>query len=178
MSNSRTTLNFHTMGKIEFKASEVWPKEVLPVTPAKPTPKPSPVKVSSVKATPVKATPAPEERWRNSTIHPELMVSDKGRVKAREYQLVTQDKDGKYRIYNVPAKMLETRIAQSGELMVSFTNSGGNQVTENVALMVATEFVTNDDPSIYTRLKFRDLNRGNAKASNLYWDGAGIYAKG
>lgn len=172
------------MGKIDFKASEVWPKEVLPVTPSKTAtaPKPSPVKVSSIKTTPVKATtekPAvPEERWRNSSIHPELMVSDKGRVKARDYQLVTKDKDGKFRIYNVPAKMLETRIAQSGELMVTFTNSGGNQETENVALMVATEFVPNEDPAHYTRLKFRDLNRGNAKASNLYWDGVGIYAKG
>ena len=174
------------MGKIDFKASEVWPKEVLPVTPAKPTPKPSPVKVSSVKASTAKPSPvkvsaskptAPAELWRNSSIHPELMVSDKGRVKAREYKLVTQDKDGKFRIYDVPAKMLETRIAQSGELMVSFTNSGGNLVTENVALMVATEFVTNENPATYTKLKFRDLNRGNAKASNLYWDGVGIYAK-
>lgn len=171
------------MGKVEFKSSEVWPKEVLPVTPAKkgPAPKASPVKVSTVKASPIKATSAkpsaPVEQWRISSIHPELMVSDLGRVKAREYQIVTQDKDGKYRIYNEPAKMLETRIAESGEAMVGFTNSYGNAMTENVALMVATEFVTNEDPSRYSKLKFRDLNHGNAKASNLYWDGVGIYAK-
>lgn len=157
------------MAKIEIKGNEAS------------TPKPSPVKVSSIKATPVKATTAkpavPEERWRNSSIHPELMVSDKGRVKAREYQLVTPDKDGKFRIYNVPAQMLDTTIAQSGELIVQFTNSGGHRVSENVALMVATEFVPNENPSRYTKLKFRDLNRGNAKASNLYWDGVGVYAK-
>lgn len=118
-----------------------------------------------------------EERWRNSSIHPELMVSDRGRVKARDYQLVTPDKDGKFRIYNVPAKMLDAQVGQSGDVLVNFTNSHGNQVMENVALMVATEFVPNEDPSKYTKLKFRDLNRGNVKASNLYWDGVGIYSK-
>lgn len=124
-----------------------------------------------------KVVASEEERWRNSTIHPELMVSDKGRVKARDYQLVTKDKDGNFRIYNVPAKVLDTRIADSGELMVSFTNSGGHPEVEQVALMIATEFVPNEDPSRYTKLKFRDLNRANTKASNLYWDGVGIYAK-
>lgn len=120
---------------------------------------------------------APEERWRNSSIHPELSVSDRGRVKSRDYQLVTPDKDGKFRIYNVPAKMLDTKVGQSGEVFVNFTNSHGNQVTENVAYLVAMEFVTNEDPAHYTKIKFRDLNRANIKASNLYWDGAGIYAK-
>ena len=120
---------------------------------------------------------APEERWRNSSVHPELSVSDRGRVKARDYQLVTPDKNGKFRIYNVPAKMLDAMVGQSGEVIVSFTNSHGNQVTENVAYLVAMEFVTNEDPAHYTKIKFRDLNRANIKASNLYWDGAGIYAK-
>ena len=105
------------------------------------------------------------------------MVSDKGRVKARDYQLVTKDKDGQFRIYNVPAKMLDAQVGQSGEVFVNFTNSHGNQMTEYVALMVATEFVPNEDPSKYTKLKFRDLNRGNVKASNLYWDGVGVYSK-
>ena len=131
----------------------------------------------TVKSTKTSVAPAPEERWRNSTIAPELMVSDKGRVKAREYQLVTKDKDGKFRIYNVPAKMLDTRIADSGEVMVSYTNSAGFPTQESVAYLVATEFVTNDDPSRYTKLKFRDLNRANVKASNLYWDGVGVYAR-
>lgn len=132
---------------------------------------------TTVKATKTTVAPAPEERWRNSSIHPELMVSDRGRVKARDYQLVTPDKDGKFRIYNVPAKMLDAQVGQSGDVLVNFTNSHGNQMMENVALMVATEFVPNEDPSKYTKLKFRDLNRGNVKASNLYWDGVGIYAK-
>ena len=124
-----------------------------------------------------KVVASEEERWRNSSIHPELMVSDRGRVKARDYQLVTKDKDGNFRVYNVPAKVLDTRIAASGELMVSFTNSAGHSEVEQVALMVATEFVPNEDPARYTKLKFRDLNRGNAKASNLYWDGVGVYSK-
>ena len=124
-----------------------------------------------------KVVASEEERWRNSSIHPELMVSDKGRVKARDYQLVTPDKDGKFRIYNVPAKMLDAQVGQSGDVLVNFTNSHGNQMMENVALMVATEFVPNEDPARYTKLKFRDLNRGNVKASNLYWDGVGVYSK-
>lgn len=124
-----------------------------------------------------KVVASEEERWRNSSIHPELMVSDRGRVKARDYQLVTPDKDGKFRIYNVPAKMLDAQVGQSGDVFVNFTNSHGNQMMENVALMVATEFVPNEDPARYTKLKFRDLNRGNVKASNLYWDGVGVYSK-
>lgn len=131
----------------------------------------------TVKNTKTTVAPASEERWRNSTIHPELMVSDKGRVKARDYQLMTKDKDGNFRIYNVPAKILDTRIGDSGAVSVSFTNAKGNQCIEDVALMVATEFVPNEDPARYTKLKFRDLNRGNTKASNLYWDGVGVYMR-
>ena len=131
----------------------------------------------TIKSTKKVVASAPEERWRNSSVHPELSVSDRGRVRARDYQLVTPDKDGKFRIYNVPAKMLDTQVGQSGEVIVNFTNSHGNPVTESVAYLVAMEFVTNEDPSKYTKLKFRDLNRANIKASNLYWDGAGIYAK-
>ena len=58
---------------------------------------------TTITATKKVVASAPEERWRNSSIHPELSVSDRGRVKARDYQLVTPDKDGKFRIYNVPA---------------------------------------------------------------------------
>lgn len=131
---------------------------------------------ATIKSTKVVAS-SPEERWRNSSLYPELTVSDRGRVRARDYQLVTPDKDGKFRIYNVPAKMLDTQVGPSGEVIVNFTNSHGNPVTENVAYLVAKEFVPNEDPAKYTKLKFRDLNRANVKASNLYWDGAGIYAK-
>lgn len=170
------------MGKVNFNASEVWPKEVLPVTHSKPDPAPkaSPVKVSSVKATPVKATAkpsAPAELWRNSSVHPELMVSNQGRVKAREYQLVTQDKDGKYRIYNVPAKMLDNKIGSSGDVIVSFTNSSGNIDTESVAYLVAMEFVPNEDAQHFTKVKFRDLDKTNLRAVNLWWDGSGLYKK-
>lgn len=170
------------MAKVEFKSCEVWPKEVLPVTPSKPVPAPksSPVKVSPVKATPVKASAkpsAPTELWRNSSVHPELMVSNHGRVKAREYQLVTQDKDGKYRIYNVPAKMLDNKIGSSGEVIVSFTNSSGNIDTESVAYLVAMEFVPNEDAEHYTKIKFRDLDKTNLRAVNLWWDGSGLYKK-
>ena len=131
----------------------------------------------TIKSTKKVVASAPEERWRNSSIHPELMVSDRGRVKAREYQLVIPDKDGKFRIYNVPAKMLDTKVGPSGEVIVNYMNSHGNPAMESVALMVATEFVPNEDPSVYTKLKFHDLNRANLHASNLYWDGSGIHAK-
>lgn len=132
----------------------------------------------TIKSTKKAVATAQEERWRNSSIHPELSVSDRGRVRAREYQLVTPIANGSgFRIYNVPAKMLDAKMGQSGEVFVNFTNASGVAFTENVALMVATEFVPNEDPSRYTKLKFRDLNRANINASNLYWDGVGIYAK-
>ena len=97
----------------------------------------------TVKATTKKVVASDEERWRNSTIRPELMVSSKGRVKAREYKLVTPDAKGGFRIYDVPAKTLETRVGPSGAVSVNFTNAGGHPVTEDVALLVATEFVPN-----------------------------------
>ena len=131
----------------------------------------------TIKPATKKVVASDEERWRNSSIRPELMVSSKGRVKSREYKQVIPDANGGFRIYDVPAKVLETHVSQSGMVMVNFTNAGGNQVVEDVALLVATEFVPNEDPSRYTKLKFRDLNRANLNASNLYWDGVGIYAK-
>ncbi len=131
----------------------------------------------TIKPATKKVVASDEERWRNSSIRPELMVSSKGRVKSREYKQVIPDAKGGFRIYDVPAKTLDTHVSQSGMVMVSFTNAGGNQVVEDVALLVATEFVPNEDPSRYTKLKFRDLNRANLNASNLYWDGVGLYAK-
>ena len=131
----------------------------------------------TIKPATKKVVASDEERWRNSSIRPELMVSSKGRVRSRDYKQVIPDVKGGFRIYDVPAKTLDTHVSQSGMVMVNFTNAGGNQVTEDVALLVATEFVPNEDPSRYTKLKFRDLNRANLNASNLYWDGVGIYAK-
>ena len=131
----------------------------------------------TIKPTTKKVIASDEERWRNSSIRPELMVSSKGRVKSREYKLVTPDAKGGFRIYDVPAKTLETKVGPSGAVTVNFTNAGGHPVTEDVAYLVATEFVPNEDPTRYTKLKFRDLNRANLNASNLYWDGVGIYAK-
>ena len=132
---------------------------------------------TTIKPTTKKVVASDEERWRNSSIRPELMVSSKGRVKSREYKLVTPDAKGGFRIYDVPAKTLETKVSQSGTVTVSFTTAGGNQAVEDVAYLVATEFVPNEDPTRYTKLKFRDLNRANLNVSNLYWDGVGIYSK-
>lgn len=132
---------------------------------------------ATIKPTPKKVVASEDERWRNSSIRPELMVSSKGRVKSREYKQVIPDAKGGFRIYDVPAKTLETKVSQSGTVTVSFTNAGGNVVVEDVALLVATEFVPNEDPSKYAKLRFRDLNRANLNASNLYWDGVGIYSR-
>ena len=85
---------------------------------------------ATVKATKTTVAPAPEERWRNSSIRPELMVSSKGRVKSREYKLVTPDAKGGFRIYDVPAKVLDTHVSQSGMVMVSFTNAAVNQMDQ------------------------------------------------
>ena len=182
-------INIHktnnSMGRIEFKSREVWPQEVQPVTPSKPvkasaTVKPSPVKTSApvmVSAAVKASAPKPTELWRNSSVRPELMVSNMGRVKAREYRIVNKQEDGRYRIYDVPAKMLDNSIGPSGELYVHFTNASGNPDMESVAFLVAKEFVPNEDATRYTKLKYRDMDRGNAKASNLYWDGVGIYAQ-
>ena len=131
----------------------------------------------TVKSTKTTVAPKPEERWRNSSVRPELMVSDKGRVKSREYKLVTPDAKGGFRIYDVPAKVLETHVSPSGTVTVNFTNANGNSFVDDVAFLVATEFVPNEDPARYTKLKFRDLNRANLNVSNLYWDGPGIYSK-
>lgn len=119
-----------------------------------------------------------EEKWRNSSIYPEIMVSSLGRVKSRDYRLVTKDANKDcFRIYDVPAKVIETRVTPSGEVAVIFTKSNGVQVTESVAYLVAKEFATNEDPARFTKVKFRDHNPGNVKASNLYWDGVGAFAK-
>lgn len=124
----------------------------------------------------VKAT-TDEEKWRNSSIYPEIMVSSRGRVKEREYQHVVKDiEDGCFRIYTVPAKTLPTKVSGSGDVTVSFY-SGRKWTTENVAFLVATEFVPNEDPAHLTKIKFKDKDRANLNASNLYWDGSGIYSR-
>lgn len=120
---------------------------------------------------------AEEEKWRNSSIYPEIMVSSRGKVKEREYQRVVKDpEDGCFRIYAVPAKTLDTKVSGSGDVTVSFY-SGRKWVTENVAYLVATEFVPNEDPEHLNKVKFKDKDRTNLKASNLVWDGAGIYCR-
>ena len=132
----------------------------------------------TVKPTAKVVKTADEERWRNSSVYPEIMVSSRGRVKEREYrQVVKHAHQESFRIYDVPAKMLETKVGTAGNVIVSFTNSAGNPVTEDVASLVAKEFVPNENPSMYTKLKFRDNDRTNLNASNLYWDGSGIYSK-
>lgn len=120
---------------------------------------------------------AEDERWRKSSIYPEIEVSSKGRVKEREYRLVQKHaRNDSYRIYDVPSRILETKVADSGDVVVSFTNASGNLITEYVATLVATEFVTNENPSRYTRVKFKDKDKTNLKASNLYWDGIGAFS--
>ena len=124
----------------------------------------------------VKAT-TDEEKWRNSSIYPEIMVSSKGRIKEREYQHVVKDlEDGCFRIYSVPAKTLPVNVSASGDVTVQFY-SGRKWTSENVAFLVATEFVPNEDPEHFTKVKFKDKDRNNLKASNLYWDGTGVYSK-
>ena len=129
----------------------------------------------TVKSNKVVVKTADEEKWRKSSLYPEIEVSSKGRVKERDYRLVLKHgRNESFRIYDVPSKMLETRVGASGDVIVSFTNSAGNLITVDVATLVATEFVTNEDPSRYTRIKFKDRDKTNLNASNLYWDGIGL----
>lgn len=120
---------------------------------------------------------AEEEKWRNSSLYPEIMVSSKGRVREREYQRIVKDREeGSFRVYNVPQKAIQPVLSSSGELQVSFY-SNRQWTCESVAYLVAKEFVPNDDPDHLTKLKYRDQNKGNVCASNLYWDGTGFWAK-
>ena len=120
---------------------------------------------------------AEEEKWRNSSVYPEIMVSSRGKVKEREYQRVVKDpEDGCFRIYAVPAKTLETKISNFGDVVVSFY-SGRKFITESVAFLVAKEFVPNDSPDRFKAVKFKDKDRTNLNASNLFWDGAGAFSR-
>ena len=122
-------------------------------------------------------TATEEERWRNSSIYPEIMVSSKGRVKEREYQHIVKDiNEGSFRIYSVPAKIIQPTVSGAGDVTVSFY-TGRVWTSESVALLVATEFVPNEDPEHLTKVKFKDKDRSNLNASNLYWDGTGIYSR-
>ncbi len=120
---------------------------------------------------------AEEEKWRNSSIYPEIMVSSRGKVKEREYKHVVKDpEEGCFRIYDVPAKTLATKVSDYGDVVVSFY-SGRKFITESVAYLVAKEFVPNENPERYNKVKFKDKDRTNLKASNLFWDGTGIYCR-
>lgn len=120
---------------------------------------------------------AEEEKWRNSSVYPEIMVSSRGKVKEREYQRVVKDQEeGCFRIYAVPAKTLDTKVSGSGDVTVSFY-SNRKWTTVNVAYLVATEFVPNEDPEHLNKVKFKDKDRTNLNASNLVWDGTGIYSR-
>ena len=127
------------------------------------------------KKAPVTGTKVSEELWRDSSLYTELMVSSYGRVKERNYRKVIPDKDGSFRIYEVASKMLPLNInAVSGDVQVSFYDSKGKWTNENVAYLVATEFVKNECPTEYTRLTHIDGNKANVKASNLCWNRPGI----
>lgn len=130
----------------------------------------------TIKPTKVVTMTADEERWRNSSVYPEILVSSRGRVKERDYQKVVPDSDGCFRIYSVPAKTIQSTISHSGNAVVQFY-SKGKWVQEEVAFLVAKEFVPNEDPSHYSRIKYRDNNKANLNASNLYWDGVGMFSK-
>ncbi len=134
------------------------------------------VTVKGTKSTSI-VVKAEEEKWRTSSIYPEIMVSSRGKVKEREYKHVVKDsEEGCFRIYDVPAKTLPTKVSGSGDVTVSFY-SGRKWVTENVAFLVAKEFVPNEDPDHLNKIKFKDKDRTNLKASNLFWDGTGIYCR-
>ena len=131
----------------------------------------------SVKPSSKAVKAAEEEKWRNSSIYPEILVSSRGKVREREYQHIVKDtEDGCFRVYSIPAKTLPTKVSGSGDVTVSFY-SGRRWTTENVAFLVASEFVQNEDPEHLTRIKFRDKDKTNLNASNLYWDGTGIFSR-
>lgn len=134
-----------------------------------------------VKESPSKASVAPkkeDEKWRNSSIHPELMVSSLGRVRTRPYQRLVKDEGDGWRIYEVAGQTLEQKVNQDGNIYVGFYSCKHRAViTESVNLLVAKEFVKNEDPQIYTRIRHLDRNKANVKAANLMWDGVGIHSK-
>lgn len=117
-----------------------------------------------------------EELWRDSSVYTELMVSSYGRVKERSYRKVIPQKDGSFRIYDVPAKIIPPTVnTVSGDVQVCF-ESKGQFARENVDYLVATEFLKNENPTEYTRLTHIDGNKANVKASNLCWTRPGILA--
>ena len=126
---------------------------------------------------PAEAAPATAEMWRTSSLYPEIMVSNRGKVKERGYQRIVKDpEEGCFRIYEVPAKMIQPRVGQSGAVIVDFY-SKRTWTCEEVARLVAAEFVTNENPEIYKKIKHRDGNRLNVAAENLYWDGPLAWSK-
>lgn len=129
--------------------------------------------MATIPTTAVKS--ADEERWRNSSVYTEIMVSSFGRIKEREYQKVMRDKDGSFRIYATPAKLIQPSINKvTGDIMVSFHGTNGSWINESVDFLVAKEFVRNEDPIRYDKVKHLDGNKTNVKASNLIWGSHGV----
>lgn len=120
------------------------------------------------------------EVWKDSSIYEEIMVSSLGRIKEKGYQRVCPEKGGSFRIYNIPEKILTPMESPgTGTLCVSFApcNNPGTRISANVDTLVATEFVKNEDTRHYSKIKHKDGNKANVKASNLVWTGSGIFAK-
>ena len=128
----------------------------------------------------IRSAQVTEEVWKDSSLYGEIMVSSFGRIKAKGYQRVCPEKGGSFRIYNIPAKILTpTESPNTGDLMVSFStcNTANSRVSASVATLVATEFVKNEDTQHYSKIKHKDGNKSNVKASNLAWTGSGVFAK-
>ena len=120
------------------------------------------------------------EVWKDSSIYEEIMVSSLGLIKEKGYQRVCQEKGGSFRIYNIPEKILTPMESPgTGTLCVSFApcNNPGTRISANVDTLVATEFVKNEDTRHYSKIKHKDGNKANVKASNLVWTGSGFFAK-
>lgn len=65
-------------------------------------------------------------------------------------------------------KVLKRRVCKKdGALLVNLSNGTGRQKTVVVARIVAEVFV--DNPEGYKFVKYKDDNKLNVKAENLYW---------
>ena len=120
------------------------------------------------------------EVWKDSSIYEEIMVSSLGRITAKGYQRVCPEQGGSFRLYNIPEKILTPMESPgTGTLCVSFApcNNPGTRISASVDTLVATEFVKNEDTRHYSKIKHKDGNKANVKASNLVWTGSGFFAK-
>lgn len=64
-------------------------------------------------------------------------------------------------------KVLAPFIGEDGRQKIELVDKEGTASIEDVAIMVATNFVPN--PSKYKYVKFKDNNPLNCNADNLYW---------